>query len=131
MSHFTTVKTVIRNQVVLEETLRQLHYNFQVGENLPIRGYMGNRATGQVVISTGGAYDIGFQRQEDNAFAVCADWWGVQRDTPIKQEHFLRQVNQTYSHQAVRQEAVNLGYLIESERVLENGEIEIVVCERI
>ena len=36
MSHFTTVKTVIRDQETLRETLQQLHYNFQVGERLPI-----------------------------------------------------------------------------------------------
>jgi hypothetical protein len=131
MSHFTTIKTVIRNQVVLEDTLRSLHYNFQSGESVPIRGYQGNRTTGQVVINTGSDYDIGFQRQTDQTFAVCADWWGVQKSTAIREDEFLREVNQSYTHQNVKREVLALGHLIESEKVLENGEIEIVVCERI
>lgn len=131
MSHFTTIKTVIRDQVVLEDTLRSLHYDFRVGEALAIRGYQGNRTTGQVVVNTGSVYDIGFQRQEDRAFAVCADWWGVQKDTQIRQDEFLREVNQAYSHRAVKREVLSQGYIIESENVLENGEIELVVCEPI
>ena len=97
MSHFTTVKTVIRDQETLRETLQQLHYNFQVGERLPIRGYADSRQYGQVVINTGSKYDIGFQRQADGAFNVCADWWGVQGNTPIREQSFLQQVNQTYA----------------------------------
>lgn len=42
MSHFTRVKTVIRNQLLLEDTLKQLHHRFQTGERLPIRGYQNN-----------------------------------------------------------------------------------------
>ena len=76
MSHFTRVKTVIRDQVLLQDTLRQLHYRFQAGEQVTIRGYQGNSEHGQVVVDTGSKYDIGFQRQSDESFAVCADWWG-------------------------------------------------------
>jgi hypothetical protein len=125
------VKTLIRDQVVLEESLRQLHYDFRVGERLPIRGYMGNRETGQVVVNTGSAYDIGFQRQADDTFQICADWWGVQKDTAIRQATFLQQINQTYAYQVVKKQVVEDGYIIEDERVLENGEIELVVAERL
>ncbi len=131
MSHFTRVQTVIRDQVLLEESLRQLHYTFQAGERLTIRGYQGNRESAQVVVNTGSQYDIGFQRQADQTFQVCADWWGVQKDTSIRQEAFLQQVNQTYAHRAVRKQVVEDGYIIEEERVLENGEIELVVSELI
>lgn len=129
MSHFTTLKTIIRDQVLLGQALRELHYTFREGENLTIRGYAGKTTTAQVVVDTGSAYDIGFQRQQDQSYAVCADWWGVQKDTPIRQDAFLRQVNQTYAHQAVKQEVRERGYLIEEERILDNGEIELVVCE--
>jgi hypothetical protein len=131
MSHFTRVKTVIRDQVMLEESLRQLHYNYRSGEDLVIRGYMGNRETAQVVIDTGCDYDIGFQHQNDQTFNVCADWWGVEGKTSIKQENFLNELNQTYAHQTVRKQVLEEGYIIEEERVLENGEIELVVSEPI
>jgi hypothetical protein len=129
MSHFTTVKTVIRDQATLVETLRQLHHDFQVGDRLPIRGFADNRQYGQVVINTGSEYDIGFQRQEDETFSVCADWWGVEGNTALRERPFLDQVNQAYAHQTVKKQVLEDGYLIEEERVLENGEIELVVCE--
>ena len=129
MSHFTTVKTVIRDQETLVDALRQLHHKFQVGERLPIRGYMDNHQFGQVVLDTGSKYDIGFQRQPDATFSVCADWWGVQGQTHLREPSFLEQVNQTYAHLTVRKQVLENGYLIEAERVLENGEIELVVCE--
>ena len=129
MSHFTTIKTVIREQVILAEALRNLHYRFQEGEQVLIRGYQNNTAYGQVVVDTGCKYDIGFQKQADDTFSVCTDWWGVQGNSQVKQDDFLRQVNRTYSHLAVRQQVVQQGYLIEEEKILANGEIEIVVCE--
>jgi hypothetical protein len=129
MSHFTTIKTVIREQTLLCEALRNLHYRFQEGEQVLIRGYQGNTAHGQVVVDTGCQYDIGFQKQADETFAVCTDWWGVQGNTQIKQDDFLRQVNRTYSHLAVKQQVEQQGYIIEEERVMANGEIELVVCE--
>lgn len=130
MSHFTRVQTVIRDQVLLEDTLTQLHHRFKVGERVPIRGYLGNTEYGQVVIDTGSQYDIGYQRQTDDSFAVCADWWGVQGNTPIREAAFLEQVNRTYAHLTVKQQVLEQGFIIEDERILPNGEIELVVCER-
>ena len=129
MSHFTTIKTVIRDHSLLCDTLRTLHHRFQEGERVLIRGYEGNTAYGQVVVDTGTQYDIGFQRQSDETFAVCADWWGVQLGGRINENDFLRQVNQTYQHMAVRKQVELHGYIIEEERVMANGEIEILVSE--
>ncbi|MBI5911280.1 MAG: DUF1257 domain-containing protein [Betaproteobacteria bacterium] len=130
MSHFTQVQTVIRDQTLLEETLRQLNYQFQSGERVVIRGYQGNQEFAQVVIDTGGAYDIGFQRQADQSFAVCADWWGVRNKTKLREESFLQELNRTYAHLAVKQQVIKQGLIIEEENILPNGEIELVVCER-
>lgn len=130
MSHFTRVKTVIRDRDLLEDTLRQLHYNFQSGESVPIRGFAGTIVSGEVVIDTGCQYDIGFQRHSDGSYAVCADWLGVRGNTPIREQSFVQQINQTYAHLAVKRQVLQEGLIIEEERVLENGEIELVVCER-
>lgn len=130
MSHFTQVQTVIRDQSLLEETLRQLHYQFQAGESVLVRGYQGNQESAQVVIDTGGAYDIGFQRQADQSFAVCADWWGVRNHTKLREESFLQEVNRTYALLAVKRQVIAQGLIIEEENILPNGEIELVVCER-
>lgn len=130
MSHFTRVQTVIRDQALLEEALRQLNYQFQSGESVPVRGYQGNQESAQVVIDTGSDYDIGFQRQADQSFAVCTDWWGVRNHTKLRQESFLQELNRTYAHLAVKRQVIKQGLIIEEENILPNGEIELVVCER-
>ena len=108
MSHFTRVHTVIRDQALLEQALRQLRYRFQAGDSVPIRGYHGNQEFGQVVIDTGSGYDIGFQRQADQSFAVCSDWWGVRNRTKLREEAFLQEVNRTYTHLAVKRRVTEL-----------------------
>ena len=130
MSHFTRVQTVIRDQALLEEALRQLHCRFQAGERVLVRGYQGNQESAQVVIDTGSEYDIGFQRQADQSFAVCADWWGVRNNTKLREESFLQELNRTYALLAVKRQVIEQGLIIEEENVLPNGEIELVVCER-
>jgi len=130
MSHFTQVKTVIRDQAVLEEALRQLNYGFETGEELPIRGYEGNTELGQVVVDTGSTFDIGFQRQGDGTYQLCADWWGVEADAQIRQKDFTEELNRTYAHLKVKKQVLEQGFVIEEERVLDDGEIELVVSER-
>ncbi|MEI7997358.1 MAG: DUF1257 domain-containing protein [Methylococcaceae bacterium] len=130
MSHFTRVQTVIRDQILLTETLKQLHYRYQIGERLPIRGYQSNNEYGQVVIDTGSRYDIGYQRQTDDSYAVLADWWGVEGNSAIRQNAFLAEINRTYAHLTVKAQVLEQGYIIEEEKVLANGEIELLVSER-
>jgi hypothetical protein len=134
MSHFTKVKTVIRDQEILCEALRQLHHQFRQGENLPVRGFLGGSETAQVVVNTGCSYDVGFQRQADQSFAAVADWdWGIRREAAARfqKDAFLAEVHQKCAHLRLRAEAVERGLIIEEERVLPNGEIELVLCERI
>jgi hypothetical protein len=130
MSHFTRVRTVIRDQPVLEDTLRALNYRFRSGERVPIRGYRGNTEYGQVVVDNGSGYDIGFQRQSDSNFTICADWWGVQGGSALREESFIRDVNRTYAHLTVKRQLERDMFIIEAERVLPNGEIEIIAYER-
>lgn len=130
MSHFSQVQTVIRDQALLEESLRQLQFEFQSAEEVTIRGYQGNTEHAQIVVDTGCRYDIGIRRQEDGSFAVCADWWGIEFNTNIRQESFMQSLNRTYAHLTVKRQVLEQGLIIEQERVLPNGEIELVVSER-
>ena len=97
---------------------------------MPIRGYQGNQESGEVVIDTGGAYDIGFQRQAHQSFAVGADWWGVRNKTKLRGESLLQEVNRTYAHLAVKQQVIKQGLIIEEEKILPDGVIELVGCGR-
>ena len=129
MSHFQRIRTQIREREHLVEALRNLHYQFQEGENLVVRGYSGNRETAQVVIDTGSNYDIGFQRKAQE-YEVVADWWGVERSSPIRQEQFIQQVNRQYAYNLIRDQAREQNLIVEEEQTLENGDVVILLSER-
>ena len=132
MSHFTTLKTVVRDREQLCAALRHLHHTFRVGEQLTVRGYQGKTERADVVVETGCAYDIGFRKEADQTYGAVADWdFGIrnQAGTQFQREAFLQAVNQAYARCALVQQAIEHGYVIEEERVLANGEIELVVSE--
>ncbi len=129
MSHFQRIRTQIREQEHLVQALRDLHCQFQEGENLVVRGYAGNRETAQVVVETGSDYDIGFQRKAEQ-YEVVADWWGVEGNTRIRQEQFIQQVSRQYAYNLIRDQAREQNLMIEEEQVLENGDRVILLSER-
>ena len=129
MSHFVRVRTQIREREHLVQALRDLHYQFQEGEQLTVRGYAGNSERAEVVVDTGTRYDIGFCRQED-AYAVVADWWGVQGNSKIRQDDFIQQVNRQYAYNVIREQAREQNLIVQEERNLENGDLVIVLTER-
>ncbi len=134
MSHFTKVKTVIRDREFLCEALRQLHHEFREGENLVVRGYRGGTERADVVVDTGCQYDVGFQRQADQTYAAVADWsYGVHGNATARYrtDTWLAEVHQKCAHLSVRAKVIEMGHLIEEERVLPSGEIEIIICEPI
>lgn len=129
MSHFLRIQTQIREREHLVQALRDLHYQFQEGQNLLVRGYSGNQERAEVVVNTGCQYDIGFQRKAEQ-FEIVADWWGVQGNTPIRQESFVQDVNRQYAYNLVKDQAREQYLVIEEEQVLENGDVVLLLSER-
>ena len=129
MSHFVKIRTQIREREHLVAALRDLHHQFQEGENLVVRGYAGNRERAEVVVSTGSEYDIGFRRQAQE-YEVVADWWGVEKDTPIRQQSFLQEVNRQYAYNLIQDQAREQDLIVEEEETLENGDVVIILSER-
>lgn len=129
MSHFTRVQTQIRDLVLLEEALHQLSYEFDTGDGLIIHGYQNDTENAQIVIRTGGSYDIGLQLQDDRSYAISADWWGVKRSSGIRKEEFINNLNKVYAHLAIKRQVIEQGLIIEEEKILDNGEIELVLSE--
>jgi Protein of unknown function (DUF1257) len=128
VSHFVRIQTLIREKEMLTRSLRELHHQYQEGENLVVRGFAGNRETAEVVVNTGSDYDIGFQRKEE-VYEVVADWWGVESRTQILRQNFLRQLNQEYARNVVLDQAPKEYLLVEEDRVLDSGEREIILVE--
>jgi len=133
MSHFLKIMTEIREREQLLATLRDLHYQHQTSPNqtndLLVRGYSGNQERAEVVVNTGSAYDIGFQKKTDG-YEVVADWWGVQNNTQIKQNAFIQQINRQYAYNVIRDQIREQDLIMEEERTLENGDVIITLSER-
>ena len=132
MSHFIKIRTQIRERVLLEQSLRELNYQFQSAEQgnaIEVRGYQESRERAEVVVNTGSAYDIGFQRRAAQ-YEVVADWWGVENNTDIRQDTFCREINRQYAYNVIREQVSEQDLVWESERVTENGDTVIVLSER-
>lgn len=129
MSHFQRIRTQVRERDHLVQALRNLHYQFQEGDNLAVRGWSGNRETAQVVVDTGSNYDIGFQRKAEE-YEVVADWWGVEGNTQIRQQQFIQQVNRQYAYNLIHDQAREQNLVVEEEQTLENGDVVIILSER-
>ncbi|MBI1792230.1 MAG: DUF1257 domain-containing protein [Acidobacteria bacterium] len=129
MSHFIRIKTQIREREHLTQALRDLHYQFQEGESLVVRGFAGNRETAQIVVNNGSNYDIGFRRQAGE-YEVVADWWGVEGNTSIRQQTFVEQVNRQYAYSLIHEQAREQNLIVEEEQQLENGDVVIILSER-
>ena len=73
MSHFTTIKTQIKDAAALEAACRELH--LPLLRNTEARGYAGQIRRGDFVIKLNGPYDIAVNKQPDGTFGLTTDWW--------------------------------------------------------
>jgi len=74
MSHFTTIKTQIKDITALEAACREL--NLPLLTNAKARGYASETRQGEFVIKLNGPYDIAVNKQPDSTFGLTTDWWG-------------------------------------------------------
>ena len=73
MSHFTTIKTQIKDIEALRSACREL--GLSVLQNANARGYAQDQRKGDFVIKLAGPYDIAVNLQKDGTFGLTTDWW--------------------------------------------------------
>ena len=73
MSHFTDIKTQIKDLAALKAACAEL--GLAVEENAEARGFADNRIHAEHVIRLHGLYDVALNRQPDGTYAVTADLW--------------------------------------------------------
>jgi len=73
MSHFTTIKTQIKDIAALRSACDEL--NLRLRENAHARGYAGQSRRGEFVIQLKGPYDIAVNREPDGNYGLTTDWW--------------------------------------------------------
>ena len=125
MSHFTSIKTTIRNKPQLIEALELLQYNVTEDQELKVTGAHGiNHETVEADIAIG--TDVGFRMNPmTGEYELVADLetW----NQPITVERFMDKVTQQYAIQTVKKNTVKEGFTIENEIKNVDGSVELVV----
>ncbi len=123
MSHFSQIKTQIRNLESLQNALTDLGINWKPGPR-EVRGYRGQTHSAEVAIEQDNGYDIGF-RWNGKEYELVADLQYWQQNLSV--EGFLRQVTQRYAYHTVVKESARAGFQIAEQQQNEDGSIRLVV----
>jgi hypothetical protein len=123
MSHFTNIKTKIRNLSSLKAALTDIGIDWKEGST-PIRGYRGQTKSAAVVVEQKNNYDIGFS-WNGSEYELVADlqYW----QQPLTVEGFLRKVTQRYAYHTVVTETTKQGFEISQQQKNEDGSIRLVL----
>ena len=123
MSHFSTIKTQIRNLTSLKAALSDLEIDWKEGPH-PVRGYRGQTRTAEVVVEQKNNTDIGFS-WNGQEYELVADlqYW----QQPLSVQGFLNQITQRYAYHTVVKEAVQQGFQVAEQQKNEDGSLRLVV----
>lgn len=123
MSHFSNIKTKIRNLNSLKAALNDLDVDWKDGP-ATVRGYQGQTCQADIVVEQNNNYDFGFT-WNGNEYELVADlqYW----EQPLTVEGFLRQVTQRYAYNTVVSETANQGFTIAEQSNRDDGSICLVV----
>ncbi|MBF2057804.1 MAG: DUF1257 domain-containing protein [Cyanobacterium sp. T60_A2020_053] len=123
MSHFSSIKTKIRNLTSLKSALKDLDIDWKEGP-APVRGYQGQTNEAQLVITQENNYDIGFS-WNGSEYELVADlqYW----QQPWTVDGFLQRVTQGYALHTVLSESSQQGFNVTEKQKNEDGSIRLVV----
>ena len=125
MSHFSTVKTELRDRESLLAALRDLGQEPSAGEQ-PVRGYRGQTVTADLCCRQSEGGDIGFRwnsAEQHYELVTDLDLW--KQSVPV--ERFLAQLTQRYALQSILRSSAEEGYQVAEQREQADGSIELVV----
>lgn len=123
MSHFTNIKTQLRNLTSLKSALNDLDIDWKEGE-AKVRGYQGQTRTAQVVVEQNNNYDIGFSwNGEEYELIADLQYW----QQPLSVDSFLQRITQRYAYHTVVNETSNQGFQIAQEEKNQDGSIRLVL----
>ena len=122
MSHFSTIKTKIKNKPQLIEALELLQYEVQENQEL-INPLDHQHEKVKVDVSIGN--DIGFRLNNNGEYELVADiqTW----KDPIPPKRFVEKVTQQYARMTVYNQVKEMGFKVEEEWEMDDNSIELVV----
>lgn len=121
MSHFSRIKTRIKEKEFLLKALVDLGYKAEEGE-FELKGFGGERAQVEIRVPMRLSGGIGFRRSAEG-YEIIADWWGVRG---IKQTEFTQKLTQRYAYQAALAKLEAQGFALVEEQQ-EKNQIRLVM----
>ena len=125
MSHFSTIKTKLKNKPQLVEALELLQYEVKEDQELRVTGAHGiNHETVEAEVAI--AKDIGFRMNPmTGSYELVTDLetW----NQPIPVERFMDKVTQQYARMTLHNTVKDMGFQVEEEWEMDDGSIELVV----
>ena len=123
MSHFSQIKTKIRELDPLEAALGDLGIESRRGD-MQVRGYQGQTQAASVIIPQSNGYDVGFQWNGE-VYQLVADlqYW----QQPWSVETFVDKVTQRYAYQTILQESAQKGFEVVEQKQSEDGSVRLVL----
>ena len=122
MSHFSTIRTKIKNKPELLEALELLQYD--VTEDVKLENpHDHEHKQWQVDVAVGN--DIGFRLNKQGEYELVADiqTW----NQPIPPERFIEKVTQQYARMTLHNTVKDLGFQVEEEWEMDDNSIELTV----
>tara|TARA_B100000475_G_scaffold136962_1_gene100508 strand:+ start:187 stop:567 length:381 start_codon:yes stop_codon:yes gene_type:complete len=122
MSHFSTIRTKIKNKPELLEALELLQYD--VTEDVKLENPLDHEhKQWQVDVAVGN--DIGFRLNKQGEYELVADiqTW----NQPIPPERFIEKVTQQYARMTLHNTVKDLGFEVEEEWEMDDNSIELTV----
>ena len=125
MSHFSTVKTELRDRDALVAALTDLGHTPREGA-LSVRGYRGQTQQADLAIDQANGADIGFRLNADTGcYELVTDLELWKQSVPV--ERFLAQLNQRYALRSILAATAEEGFQVSEQTQALDGSIELVV----
>ena len=127
MSHFSTIKTQLREAEPLILALNNLGYSINQDENF-VKGYRGKVTPVDITMNLPGDTKAGFKWEENSkAYELVTDLDLWKFDIPV--ERFISKVTQMYAYQTIIAKTEEDGYQIVEQKNKNDGSIELVLTK--
>ena len=127
MSHFSTIKTQLKEAEPLIKAINNLGYPI-IQEEKFVKGYRGKFTAVDISINLPGDTKVGFKWENNsNAYELVTDLDLWKFDIPV--ERFISKVTQMYAYQTIISKTKEDGYQIVEQKNKNDGSIELVVTK--
>jgi len=127
MSHFSTIKTQLKEAEPLIMALNNLGYSINQDEKF-VKGYRGKFTAVDISMNLPGDTKVGFKWDNiSNSYELVTDLDLWKFEIPV--ERFISKVTQMYAYQTILSKTKEDGYQIVEQKNKNDGSIELVLTK--